>query len=97
MHWKEEKLLPYRLGGLLYTPALNEGIAEKIGTIPDLRALALCLEDSIRDEALPQAEEALVRTLAALKKRTIPCCLYGYGVPGIWSGYTGCWGLRKDC
>ena len=72
MHWKEEKLLPYRLGGLLYTPALNEGIAEKIGTIPDLRALALCLEDSIRDEALPQAEEALVRTLTALKKTDHP-------------------------
>ena len=24
--WKLDELLPYRLGGLLYTPALNTGI-----------------------------------------------------------------------
>ena len=70
MNWKEQELLPYRLGGLLYTPALNEGVAEKIRrrAIPDLRALALCLEDSIQDRALPQAEAALARTLTALEE-----------------------------
>lgn len=66
--WKADELLPYRLGGLLYTPALNAGMAQKIKeqTYPRLTSLAFCLEDSIQDAALPQAEKTLVETLKAL-------------------------------
>ncbi len=61
---------PYRVGGLLYTPALTENIAEKLisHSISNLTALALCLEDSISDDSLEQAEIQLKRTLITLKE-----------------------------
>lgn len=60
---------PYRVGGLLYTPALTENIAEKLisHSISNLTALTLCLEDSISDDSLEQAEIQLKRTLITLK------------------------------
>lgn len=60
---------PYRVGGLLYIPALTENISEKLmsHSISNLTALALCLEDSINDDSLEQAEEQLKRTLSTLK------------------------------
>ena len=66
--WKADELLPYRLGGLLYTPALNAGMAQKIKEqiYPRLTSVAFCLEDSIQDTALPLAEKNLLRTLDAL-------------------------------
>lgn len=62
--------LPYRVGGLLYTPALNDGIAEKImkHEIKGLTSLALCLEDSISDDSLAKAEQQLLITLERLSK-----------------------------
>jgi len=65
----KDQLLPYRVGGLLYTPALNSGIGEKIAehSIPNLSSVALCLEDSVEDSALNQAEKELCRTLARLE------------------------------
>ncbi|MBE5807571.1 MAG: ATP/GTP-binding protein [Clostridiales bacterium] len=62
--------LKYRVGGLLYTPAMNEGIAEKVmnGEIPCLTSLALCLEDTIPDGALSEAERRLDSTLDALDR-----------------------------
>lgn len=62
--------LPYRVGGLLYTPALNDGIAEKIvrHAIKGLTSLALCLEDSISDDSLDKAEQQLIITLEKLKE-----------------------------
>ena len=61
---------PYGVGGLLYTPALTENIAEKLisHSISNLTALALCLEDSISDDSLEQAEIQLKRTLITLKE-----------------------------
>lgn len=63
--------LPFRVGGLLYTPALNAAIGEKIvaHAYKNLTALALCLEDSIADESLPQAERQLKDTLQFLLNR----------------------------
>ena len=54
-------LMPYRVGGLLYTPALNSTIAEKIITqrFPALTSVALCLEDSVTEESLAQAERVI--------------------------------------
>ena len=65
--------LPYRVGGLLYTPALKDDIAEKIITkkFKNLTSLALCLEDSIDDNSLEQAEEQLKRTLSFLKNANV--------------------------
>lgn len=62
--------LQYMVGGLLYSPAINPGLAEKIigGAIPCLTSLALCLEDSILDEALEEAEAELCRTLRKLSR-----------------------------
>ena len=66
--WRRDELLPYRLGGLLYTPALNAGMARKIKerVYPCLLSAAFCLEDSIQDAALPLAEQTLTRTLEEL-------------------------------
>lgn len=61
--------MPYRVGGLLYTPALNESIAKRIITnkYDKLTSLALCLEDSINDASLEKAEEQLRETLLTLQ------------------------------
>ncbi|MBR2215529.1 MAG: HpcH/HpaI aldolase/citrate lyase family protein [Selenomonadaceae bacterium] len=57
--------LAYRVGGLLYMPALQENIVPKIAasSIPCLSSLAFCLEDAIQDQALPKAEATLARIL----------------------------------
>ena len=63
-----ETLLPYKVGGLLYTPALNSRISEKIKAkaIEGLTSVALCLEDSIEDESLSKAERELCKSLDQL-------------------------------
>jgi citrate lyase beta subunit len=42
-------------------PAFQENIVDKLifGAYPDLRSIAFCLEDSVRDEALARAEQSL--------------------------------------
>lgn len=69
----ENNALPYKVGGLLYTPAINVGIADKIAQkkIPCLTSMAFCLEDSIQDDALEQAEIELKKTLVAIKGKEI--------------------------
>ena len=54
--------IQYRVGGLLYTPALNDGIVAKIVNheFKNLTSLALCLEDSISDDSMEKAE-AMIR------------------------------------
>lgn len=71
---EEKKLLPYKVGPLLYIPAIHVGIADKLenGAYPFITSMAFCLEDSIRDEALEQAEIDLHMTLAAIKGKRIP-------------------------
>lgn len=66
----DKDLLPYRVGGLLYTPATRTGIVEKIekNLYPGLTSVAFCLEDSICDDAVELAEDRLVVTLADLSK-----------------------------
>ena len=60
--------LPYKVGGLLYTPALNKKIASKLisGSIKCITSLVFCLEDSIMDDNLEEAEEQLKTSLAEL-------------------------------
>ena len=65
--------LAYRVGGLLYTPALNETVADKIisGLFSNLMSISFCLEDSIEDSALQTAEKQLVQTLKKLYSANI--------------------------
>lgn len=60
--------LKYAVGGLLYTPATNTSIAGKIinNSIPFLTSIAFCLEDTINDDKLEEAEECLNNTLKEL-------------------------------
>ena len=69
---ENEKLMPYRVGGMMYTPAIAPNIAEKIRNkvYPYLTSLALCLEDSINDDSLFDAEQQLVKTLIDVKENT---------------------------
>ena len=61
--------LQYMVGGLLYMPAFQKNIIDKFknNSIDCLTSIAFCLEDSIRDEALPEAEESLKYILQELK------------------------------
>lgn len=65
----ERRVLAYSVGGLLYVPALNKTIAEKIvaQSIPCLSAVAFCLEDTIEEAALPLAEAQLRTTLTEIR------------------------------
>ena len=60
-----EEQLKYMVGGLLYAPAVHKTIVRNIdaGVYGEITAVAFCLEDTIRDAALPMAEEALRETL----------------------------------
>lgn len=57
--------LAYKVGALLYSPAINLALADKIeqGQLGKLTSMAFCLEDSIQDSALEQAEQTLKQTL----------------------------------
>lgn len=65
-----EQLLAYKVGALMYVPALNKNVGEKIcnGHFKDLDSLAFCLEDSIQDDAVLLAEKQLVDTLTHIQK-----------------------------
>lgn len=56
---------PYAVGALLYAPANQENLARRVteGRMQGPYSLALCLEDSISDRAVPAAEACAVRTL----------------------------------
>ena len=64
-----KNILRYMVGGLLYMPAFQKNIIEKLknNSIDCLTSIAFCLEDSIRDEALEEAEETLIYILHNLK------------------------------
>lgn len=64
-----KNILQYMVGGLLYMPAFQKNIVAKLknNSIDCLTSIAFCLEDSILDEALPEAEETLKCILQELK------------------------------
>lgn len=66
-------LLYYSVGALLYCPANRKNIADSIvkqrfGT---KYSLALCLEDTIRDDSVAEAENILVQTLRQLDQQSV--------------------------
>ena len=65
----DKEVLQYKVGGLLYMPAFQKNIVQKIekNRLPCLTSAAFCLEDSIRDEALDEAEASLKIILRELE------------------------------
>ena len=61
----KNSILPYSVGALLYCPANNESIVSSICSerFGKLFSLALCLEDTIRDEYVEEAEHILISSL----------------------------------
>jgi len=60
--------LKYKVGALLYSPALNNKVADSIISERITRpySLALCLEDTIADDSVEFAEKQLISTLRKL-------------------------------
>ena len=72
-----EDKLKYSLGGLLYAPAINKKIPEKIknGEYSCLTSMAFCLEDTIQDDCLEEAELSLAEVLSemlTIDKKRLP-------------------------
>ena len=65
----DKEVLQYKVGGLLYMPAFQKNIVQKIAgkNLPHLTSAAFCLEDSIREESLDEAEAALKIILRELE------------------------------
>lgn len=63
-----KEILQYCVGSLLYTPATNKKIANKIlnKEIPHLKSIALCLEDAIGSGQVAEAEKQVKETLSVL-------------------------------
>jgi len=64
-----EEAEKYSVGALLYSPALNKGVSnsvinEKFGK---QYSLALCLEDTVSDEHVNEAEDVLIKTISDIQ------------------------------
>lgn len=61
-------ILYYSVGALLYCPANNESVADSIisGKFGNKYSLALCLEDTINDAFVAEAEQTLIKTVQKL-------------------------------
>lgn len=66
---ESKEILKYKVGGLMYTPAVNDRAADKIknGVFDSLTSVCFCLEDAIQDDALEFAESVLMRSLDKLR------------------------------
>ena len=75
VHMEKDKLLPYKVGSLLYMPANKNGVAGKIANnaYPCLSSVAFDLEDSIQDRFACKAEEILLATLEDISKIDTSC------------------------
>lgn len=70
--------LPYTVGALLYVPCISENLLSRVlkRSEEGVPSMALCLEDSIHDSALPDAQRNLKNTLAVLKDKSNICKLF---------------------
>ena len=66
----DKEVLQYKVGGLLYMPAFQRNIVQKISAnkLPRLCSAAFCLEDSIQDASLDEAEASLKIILRELER-----------------------------
>lgn len=74
----ENALLKYSIGALLYSPALNEKLANSIiqEKFDKPFSMAICLEDTIADESVGQAEDQLGVTLKKLNNASKTSSFY---------------------
>lgn len=65
----DKEILQYKVGGLLYMPAFQKNIIQKIAQnkLPHLNSAAFCLEDSIQSDSLDDAEKSLKVILQELE------------------------------
>lgn len=65
----DKEILQYKVGGLLYMPAFQKNIIQKIAQnkLPHLNSAAFCLEDSIQADSLDDAEKSLKVILQELE------------------------------
>ncbi len=65
----DKNILQYMVGGLLYMPAFQDNVVQKIKgrKIAGLMSVAFCLEDAIQDDALEEAEKKLCGILMELR------------------------------
>lgn len=74
----KNSILYYSVGALLYCPANNESIVQSIvtGRFGNLFSLALCLEDTIRDDRVKEAETILISSLKKIYEQHLREALY---------------------
>lgn len=66
--YTNKDLLRYCIGGLLYMPATQNNILEKIKNknIPGMTSMTMCFEDAIPEDKVPEAEENVISILDEL-------------------------------
>ena len=66
----DRDFLQYKVGGLLYMPAFQRNFVHKLAQnkLPKLSSVAFCLEDSIQDSAVDEAEASLKIILSELEQ-----------------------------
>lgn len=74
----KDSLIYYSVGALLYCPANNETIVQSIinGRFQTKYSLALCLEDTINDNCIEEAEDKLVASLSAIYDKKLEADFY---------------------
>ena len=65
----EKEILQYKVGGLLYMPAFQRNFIQNFSQdkLPQLTSVAFCLEDSISDDFVDEAEKSLEKILRELE------------------------------
>ena len=68
-----KEILQYALGALLYMPGTNTKIAKKIlnKENTNMKSMVLCLEDSIGDSIVEQAEKNVIHTITELNNAIV--------------------------
>ncbi len=66
----DKERMKYSVGGLLYAPGMSRKVPQKVrdGAFPSLTSLAFCLEDTIQDDRLEEAELTLKEILGELSE-----------------------------
>ena len=67
---RDKDFLQYKVGGLLYMPAFQRNFVQNFSQnkLPKLSSVAFCLEDSIQDSAVDDAQESLKIILRELEQ-----------------------------
>lgn len=74
----KNSIIYYSVGALLYCPANNKGFPDSIreGRFGEKYSLALCLEDTISDNHVQEAEEIMIESLQNLYRNSLTSTFY---------------------